>query len=155
MSDRHTRTDLSVPDWFTDRIRLFMFKVEQSGCLCIASNHKSTLDMENDPVIKDFIKDKQYVHIPMSFVVNDCESMEHAYLFINADCAFPPHYVVFADSEDDALGIFLSETDTCLVEEPDLSDYEEDDLDYDDNGRPMDTSSLLVVILKPVMAIFA
>lgn len=159
MSDRHTRTDLSVPDWFKDRIRLFMFKTSEnsiaSNIYCIVSNHKSTRDMEDESIIKDFIKDKSYVHIPMSFVVNDCESMEHAYLFINADCAFPPHYIVFADSEDDALGFFLSETDACLVEEPDLSDYEEDNLDYDDNGRPMDTSSLHVTKLKPVMAIFA
>ena len=154
MSDRHTRTDLPVPDWFKDRIRLFIFEAD-SGCLYIVSNYKSTLDMEYDPIIKDFIKDKRYVHIPMTFVVNDCESMEHAYLLVNADCAFPPPYVVFADSKDDALGIFLSETDACLIEEPDLSDYDEDTVYRDDNGRPMDIESLQYYKLKPVMLIFA
>lgn len=163
MSDRHSRTDLPVPDWFTDRIRLFIFKISEdsmtSDTYYIVSNHKSTLDMEDDPIIKDFIKDKRYVHIPMTFVVNDCESMEHAYLFINADCAFPPHYVVFADNEDDALNIFLSETDVCLIEEPDLSDYDEEIVQgivhRDDNGRPMDAESLQYFKLKPVMLIFA
>lgn len=155
MSDRQHRVDLPVPDWFTDRIRLFIFKSSMSDCLYIISDHKSTCDMEDEPIIKDFIKDKHYVHIPMSFVVNDCESLEHAYLFVNADCAFPPHYVVFADSEDEALGWFLSETDACLIEEPDLSDYDQDNLSYDDNGRPMDTESLMYYKLKPVMLIFA
>lgn len=154
MSDRHSRTDLPVPDWFTDRIRLFIFKSD-SGCLYIVSNHKSTLDMESDPSIDYYLVNNHYHHIPMSFVVNDCESLEHAYLFVNADCAFPPHYVVFGDNEDEALGWFLSETDACLIEEPDLSDYDQDNIHYDDNGRPMDTSSLHVTKLKPVMAIFA
>lgn len=154
MSDRKDRKDLHVPDWFKERVRLFIFKSD-GDCLYIVSNHKSTLDMEDDPIIKDFIKDKRYVHIPMAFVVNDCESMDHAYLFANADCAFPPHYVVFADREEEALGWFLTETDSCLIEEPDLSDYDEDTVHRDDNGRPMDIESLQYYKLKPVMLIFA
>lgn len=145
--------NLSVPDWFKQRVRLFMFR--RDDAYYIASTHKSTRDMEDDPVIRDFIKDKRYVHIPMSFVVNDCESMERAYLFVNADCAFPPHYIVFADSESDALEIFLENTNACLVEDPDLADYDdENSLDYDCNGRPMDIQSLHYNELQPVMMIF-
>lgn len=153
MSDRHSRTDLSIPDWFKDRIRLFIFKSD-SGCLYIVSNHKSTLDMESDPTIHHYLVNNHYHHIPMSFVVNDCERMERAYLFVNVDCAFPSHYVVFADCEEDALGWFLSETDACLIEEPDLSDYDEDTVYRDDNGRPMDIESIRYFKLKPVMLIF-
>lgn len=144
--------NLSIPLWFEQRVRLFVFRKDDN--YYIASTHKSTLDMENDPVIKDFIKDKRYVHIPMSFVVNDCESEYHAYLFVNVDCAFPPHYIVFADGESDALEEFLEKTDACLVEEPDLSDYDEDSLTYDCNGRPMDIQSLHYDELQPFMMIF-
>ena len=155
MSDRKDRKDLPVPDWFKERVRVFIFKTKDSDIYYIVSDHKTTRDMEDEPIIKDFLKDKSYIHIPMSFVVNDCESMEHAYLFVNADCAFPPRYVVFADNEEDALGWFLTETDSCLIEEPNLSDYDEETVYRDDNGRPMDIESLHRYILEPVMLIFA
>jgi hypothetical protein len=154
MSDLLVKT-LSVPDWFKDRVRLMVFKSNDSDHYYIASTHKSTREMEDDPVVKDFIKDKRYSHVPMQFVVNDCESMEYAYVCINADCAFPPSYIVFADNESDALGWFLSETNACLVEEPDLKDYDQESLSYDDNGRPMDTESLHIIQLKPIMIVFA
>lgn len=147
--------DLSVPDWFKDRVRLMVFKSSKSDQYYIASTHKSTREMEDDPVIKDFIKDKKYSHVPMKFVVNDCESMEYAYVCINADCAFPPSYVVFADSWSDAFEFFLANTDSCLVEEPDLKDYDAERLTHDDKGRPMDTESLQIIKLKPVMIVFA
>lgn len=147
--------DLSVPDWFKDRVRLMVLKSNDSDHYYIASTYKSTREMEDDPVIKDFIKDKRYSHVPMQFVVNDCESMEYAYVCINADCAFPPSYIVFQDSLNDALESFLANTDACLVEEPDLKDYDAENLSYDYNGRPMDTESLHIIQLKPVMIVFA
>jgi hypothetical protein len=147
--------DLSVPDWFKDRVRLMVFKSNDSDHYYIASTYKSTREMEDDPAVKDFIKDKRYSHVPMGFVVNDCESMEYAYVCINADCAFPPSYIVFQDSWNDALESFLANTDACLVEEPDLKDYDAESLSYDYNGRPMDTESLHIIQLKPVMIVFA
>ena len=154
-SDRKDRKTLHVPNWFREPVRIFIFKREECDTYYIVSDHKTTRDMEDEPTIKDYIKDKRYLHIPMSFVVNDCESMEYAYLFVDCDCAFPPHYIVFADSEEDAHGIFLSETDTCLIEESNLKDYDEDTLTYDDNGRPMDTESLQYYKLRPTFLVFA
>jgi hypothetical protein len=155
-SDRKDRKDLSVPNWFKERVRIVIFKRKEYDTYYIVSDHKTTRDMEDEPTIKDYIKDKQYVHIPMSFVVNDCGDMEeYAYLFVNCDCAFPPHYIVFADNSEDAYAGFLSNTDSCLIEEPDLKDYDEETITYDDNGRPMDTQSLQYYRLQPIMLVFA
>jgi hypothetical protein len=125
--------------------------------LYLATLFKHEVDAFSDPMVHDILKDRRFVHIDMgSYFVNqyDFDSMYGLYLCVNADCAFPPHYLVTADSMEEAYSEFLNETDSCLIEEPDLKDYDEDSLTYDDTGRPMDTDSLHVSELSIMLISF-
>lgn len=125
--------------------------------LYLATLFKHEVDAFTDPLIFEIIRERRFQHINMDsfFVESDMFEYNHKlFLFVNADCAFPPHYLVASDTEDEALDTFLSNTDSCLVEEPDLQDYSEDSLSYDDKGRPMDTSQLQMVELKIMLITF-
>lgn len=125
--------------------------------LYLATLFKHEVDAFTDPMVHDIIKDRRYVHIDMGrYFVNhsDFDSMYGLYLCVNIDCAFPPHYLVAADSMEEAYSEFLNETDSCLVQEPDLKDYDEDSLTYDDTGRPMDAYSLEIQQLSIMLISF-
>jgi len=131
--------------------------LNKNTTLYLATLFKHEVDAFIDPIVHDIIKDRRYVHIDMgSYFVNhsDFDSMYGLYLCVNADCAFPPHYLVTADSMEEAYSEFLNETDSCLIQEPDLKDYDEDSLTYDDTGRPMDTESLHVTELSIMLISF-
>jgi hypothetical protein len=125
--------------------------------LYLASLFKHEVDAVTDPMVYDIIKDRRFQHIDMGkYFVNYrySDSKYHLYLCVNADCAFPPHYLVAADSIEEAHDEFLTETDSCLIEESDLKDYDQDSLRYDDNGRPMDTDSLQIRQLSIILISF-
>ena len=131
--------------------------INKNTILYLATLFKHEIDAVTDPMVHDIIKDRRYVHIDMGrYFVNPSESdtMCSLYLCVNADCAFPPHYLVAADDFRDAFDMFITETDSCLIDEPDLKDYDEDSLQYDDNGRPMDTESLHVTELSIMLISF-
>ena len=70
------------------------------------------------------------------------------FLVCNVDCYDPPKWIVRADNESDAEQRFITETDMCLISEPDLKDYKEDMLNWDDNGRPMDCDNVHISEVK-------
>lgn len=167
MSDNNNQIQdkvIPIPEYLRDhRIRMMILypkdqdPLNSNTTLYLASLFKHEIDAITDPMVHGIIKDRRYQHIDMNqYFVNadDFNGMYSLYLCVNADCAFPPHYLVAADSLDDAYGIFLSETDSCLVEDPDLKDYDEDSLSYDDTGRPMDTESLHITELKIMLITF-
>ncbi len=60
------------------------------------------------------------------------------------DCFDPPLCIVRADHAQDAEALFASETDYALIEEPDLEDFDEENISLDDNGRPYDSESIMI-----------
>ncbi len=72
------------------------------------------------------------------------DDWDNYFIVCNADCAFPPRYIVNAQNEQDAMEIFCDGTHMCVVEEPDLKDYADrlDDLHLDNHGRYNDTDQL-------------
>lgn len=78
---------------------------------------------------------------------------KHWYQVANVDMFDPPYAIVRADNEQEAFEVFMDETDACLIQESDLKDYDEERLDYDSNGRPMDTDNLFIAKLQLVKII--
>jgi hypothetical protein len=156
--------NIPVPCYLLDhKIRMMILypkgqdPLNKNTTLYLATLFKHEVDAFIDPIVHDIIKDRRYVHIDMGrYFVNpsDFDSMFSLFLCVNADCAFPPHYIVAQDSMEGAYDDFLTETDSCLIEESDLKDYDEDSLRYDDNGRPMDTESLHVTELSIMLISF-
>ena len=70
-----------------------------------------------------------------------------------ADCYSPPLAIIRADNESEAIDAFADELTWAHVEEPDLADYSEDDLSYNSNGKPYDSSNIHVceVVLAGVL----
>lgn len=65
--------------------------------------------------------------------------------FTIADCAFPLSFMVQSRSEYDAYEAFIDwQVDHLKIEEPDLADYDEDSLNYDSNGTPVDIESVMI-----------
>jgi len=97
-----------------------------------------------------------FVDIPTDI---DLEDWDHIYMCANCDCAFPPKYLVSAQNESDAISEFISTTNACLITETDAADYKDADgewkeeVDWDDNGRPNDTSQIIVVKLFPILTL--
>lgn len=97
-----------------------------------------------------------FVDIPTDV---ELDNWDHVFLCANADCAFPPKYLVSALDESDALTEVISWTNACLISEPDTEDYQQadgegkEDVTWDDNGRPNDVSQLIIVKLFPVLTL--
>lgn len=79
---------------------------------------------------------------------------EQFYYVCNEDCAFPPVYIIQAINDDDVLDHFLNDTDICKVELPDLADYDEGSLTYNDSGVPQDTEALAIRPIKLVCVLY-
>jgi len=153
---------MDIPAWLESKLSAMIFTtvkpdhINKDITYYVASEHLTTIGCETDPRLEPFLKDKRIQHISPKFVVTP-ETIENSYNFylcFNADCAFPPMYLVPADSFEDAYEKFLEETDACLVKESEIADYDEDDLQFDCNGRPMDTSALQVIELIPYLMMF-
>ena len=166
MSDNNQTQDkkIQLPSYLKDHTIRMMILYDKSKNplhpdtpLYIASLYKHEIDAVTDPMVHDIVSDRRYEHIDMNRYFVNADEFGNAYglyLCVNGDCAFPPHYLVAADSFQDAYDTFLRETDSCLIEEPDLKDYDEYWIEHDDNGRPMDTESLHICELKIMLISF-
>lgn len=80
--------------------------------------------------------------------VGEMSTAELCFLAYNADCAFLPDYIVFADAYDDVSDIFIDETTVCKVKETDIVDYDDDDLVQDSDGDYHDISKLFITEVR-------
>ncbi len=82
------------------------------------------------------------------------ESVTKLYVFWVADCFDPSVYLVGTDEcngDQDAFAWFITECeDQVRVNDVDLPDYDEDSLNFNDNGTPVDTESVNYVRVRIV-----
>lgn len=65
------------------------------------------------------------------------------FIFVIADCYFPPLYAVRHESFESAYEEFCDwQVEQLKIEELDLKDYDENALHYSSNGAPIDTESV-------------
>lgn len=87
------------------------------------------------------------------------EDNDKFWMIFNADCMFPPHYMVRATDESEATEVFLDKTDICTISEEDLPDYVHPDgeevsgLFHADCGKNCDISQLQVHELELLVVI--
>jgi hypothetical protein len=150
---------LENPNWIDQKpITALFVELYNPDAFYVATNEGiSESALYEHPIIGHYLKDKRYNKIHDMF--GDMEGCNRFFLAVNADCAWPPHYLVCCDSESDVEDIFIDECDACLVEEPDLADYkpllsEDCILKWDSNGKPHDTESLIWRQLKLVALIY-
>lgn len=115
-------------------IAFAVFRTKSDCYYVVCKNDKiPTYKLTEQPGL-EWLNDKRY-QTAKGIRLGDWEQF---FLVCNADCFDPPKYITSAQHEGDALEQIKTETDVFLIEQPDLADYNEDSLDYDDNGRPMD-----------------
>jgi hypothetical protein len=72
-------------------------------------------------------------------------SGEHLYIFVVVDSYFPAYDLVRADSWEDAYEAYIdwaARRRHLAIEEPDLKDYDPDELHYTSDGIPVDTENV-------------
>lgn len=72
-------------------------------------------------------------------------SGEHLFIFAVVDSHFPAHDLVRADSEQDAYEAYIdwaAKHRNIAIEEPDLKDYDPDQLHYTSDGVPVDDENV-------------
>jgi hypothetical protein len=75
--------------------------------------------------------------------VNLDSGWDNYFLFYVQDMFDPIKYIVSEKSFEDAYEAFIeSQVEYLKIEEPDLKDYDENDIQYSCNGVPVDTESI-------------
>ncbi len=111
---------------------------------------KTLYVVEENPLDFFQFREKYGLDAKRATGINLDEEAKSFYLLAVQDCFDPPCYVVRADNMSEAEMIFASETDQVLISEPDLADYNEDNLSYDDKGRPYDSEGITILDLRVV-----
>lgn len=135
-----------------DNARIAVFQSVRGGCYYVlAPNIQYSSEFTDAPELS-WLSKHQFtrVYLPADVCLADNERF---FVFANADCFDPPRNIVSGSSESDAHDEFLANTHLTTVEEPDLADYDEDSLTYDDNGRPHDTSQLMMEEVRLVLVV--
>lgn len=146
---------LENPNWYEEDPVIAVFK-HGDKYYVVSDTIKTTHEVTDHKQLRWLDK---YSHERVNGLLGDMESATKFFLMFNADCAFPPTYIVAADSEQEAWDIFLDDCDLCKVEEPDLADYgdpESDDcrLEYNSDGVPQDTEQLAQYTVTLIQLIY-
>ena len=81
---------------------------------------------------------------------------EKFYSVANADCAFPPFAIVDANDLGDAIETYSCEFENWVkIDEPDLSDYDDESITWNDNGTPCDTTQVVAWDLELVSVLYS
>ena len=106
----------------------------------VSNEIKATCNITDFPPLAWLSKYKHEL-VPM---IGEMESSTHTYLMYCSDCYTPPMYIVFADSEEEAIDVFIDETDICKIpaDKPNV-DYKNDDVVLNGNGEFHDISELI------------
>ena len=74
--------------------------------------------------------------------VNIDSEYQKFFMFYVSDCYDPPIAIVCAKSFEEAHGWFVDELNWSHISEPDLKDYDQENLDYNSNGTPYDSEGI-------------
>jgi hypothetical protein len=137
---------LDNPGYYKAKPQVAVFDAGGFGFQIATTEHVPThILTEHYPKLSWLDKEK---YDTITGLLGDMDNAEHFYLVFNADCAFPPTYIVCADSSNDALDIFIDETDSCKINETDIVDYKDDDMVHNSDGDYQDISQVQIIEVK-------